>query len=334
MRRTVHGARIVNAPDRSAWLAERRTGIGGSDIAAILGVSPYRTAVDVWMDKTGRAEPQPESEAMYWGNVLEDVVAREYSLRTGIKVERIKRIVRKPGADWMIANLDRICWQDGRQPVLRKTGEIRSRHALECKTANAFKSDVWNRADDLGDEPLPVEYTAQVMWYMGVCDLDIVDVAVLIGGQKYAQRRVERDDETIRGMFERAEDFWFSHVVADVAPPPVTANDAKALFPRDDGQSIEADDAMLADIGRAHSLKKEIQSMADDLEKITVSLKARIGKNAQVITQGGVPLATWKSNRDSVQIDWQAAYLDLNPPPEHIAKFKATTPGARPFKLK
>ncbi len=320
----------MNAPDRAAWLNERRTGIGGSDIAAILGVSPYRTAVDVWMDKLGKVEHQPENEAMYWGNVLEGVVAREYSIRNDIKVERIKRIIRRPGCDWMLANLDRLCWQDGKAPVIRRTGQIVSRHALECKTASAFKSDVWNRADSLGDEPLPVEYTAQVMWYMAVADLDVVDVAVLIGGQKYAQRRVERDDETIRNMIERAEAFWFGNVIARVAPQPVTSDDAKALYPSDDDSTIEADDALLADIGRAKAIKKEIGALSDDLEKISVSIKSRMGQ-ARVITQGGVPLVTWKSNRDSFKTDWEAAYLDLNQPAEHLRKFQKTAKGARPF---
>ncbi len=323
----------MNAPARTAWLAERRTGIGGSDIAAILGVSPYRTAVDVWMDKTGRATKIEENEAMYWGTVLEDIVAREYARRTGIKVERINRIVRKPGSEWMLANLDRICWQDGQMPVVRRTGRIVSRHALECKTASAWKSDVWNHAEDIGDTPLPVEYTAQVMWYMAVADLDVVDVAVLIGGQKYAQHRVERDDETIRAMVERAEAFWFGNVVAGIAPAPVNSDDAKSLFPSDDGQSIEADDDMLYDIRQAQSIKQEITLLSNELDVVTTRIKSRM-KTACAITQGGAPLVTWKSNRDSTKTDWKAAYAALNPPGDHIAAFQTTSTGARPFVLK
>ncbi len=323
----------MNAPARTAWLAERRTGIGGSDIAAILGVSPYRTAVDVWMDKTGRATKIEENEAMYWGTTLEDIVAREYSKRNSIKVERINRVVRKPGAEWMLANLDRICWQNGQMPVVRRTGRIVSRHALECKTASAWKSDVWTHADDIADTPLPVEYTAQVMWYMAVADLDVVDVAVLIGGQKYEQRRVERDDETIRAMVERAEAFWFGNVVAGIAPTPVNADDAKALFPHDDGSSIEADAELIADITQAKSIKQEITLLSDELEVVATRIKSRLG-HAQAITQGGVQLVTWKSNRDSVKTDWKAAYASLNAPAEHIAAFQTTSTGARPFVIK
>ncbi len=323
----------MNAPARAEWLAERRTGIGGSDIAAILGVSPYRTAVDVWMDKTGRASQIEENEAMYWGTALEDIVAREYSKRNAIKVERINRILRRPGADWMLANLDRIVWQNGQSPILRRNGKIRSRHALECKTASAWKADVWNHADSIDDAPLPVEYTAQAMWYMAVADLDIVDVAVLIGGQKYAQRRVERDDETIRGMIERAEAFWFGNVVAGIAPAAVNSDDAKSLFPSDDGQSIEADDDMLYDIRQAQSIKQEITLLSNELDVVTTRIKSRM-KTACAITQGGAPLVTWKSNRDSTKTDWKAAYAALNPPGDHIAAFQTTSTGARPFVLK
>jgi putative phage-type endonuclease len=72
---------------RDEWLAARRTGIGGSDIAAILGLSPWRTPLDVYRDKVDGAE-QPETEAMRWGRLLEDVIAREYAVRAGVRIQR------------------------------------------------------------------------------------------------------------------------------------------------------------------------------------------------------------------------------------------------------
>ena len=101
--------------DRTAWLAARRTGIGGSDISAILGLSPWRSPVHVWLDKTGQApdEPPANAEAMYWGKTLEDVVAREYAQRTGRRVQRVNAILRHPQHEWMLGNIDRAIVAEG-----------------------------------------------------------------------------------------------------------------------------------------------------------------------------------------------------------------------------
>lgn len=98
----------IHNPSRDAWLAARRSGIGGSDIAAICGLSPYQTPYDVWLDKLGQGEEvDPNSPGIYWGTVLEDVVAREYAQRTGAKVQRVNTMMRHPEADFALAKINR-----------------------------------------------------------------------------------------------------------------------------------------------------------------------------------------------------------------------------------
>ena len=120
--------------DRHGWLSIRRKGIGGSDAAKVLGLSKWGGPLTVFLDKTGRLpmEDDEPSEAAYWGTTLEDVVAREFSKRTGLRVQRRNAMFHHPDHPWMIANVDRVI--------------VGSNRGLECKTVSAFKADEWLQA--------------------------------------------------------------------------------------------------------------------------------------------------------------------------------------------
>ena len=101
----------MTATSREEWLALRRQGIGGSDVAAILGLSKFKTQQELWMEKTGRLVQQQSADAeerMHWGNTLEDVVAKHYAQQSGKKVQRINQILHHPECHIAMANLDRV----------------------------------------------------------------------------------------------------------------------------------------------------------------------------------------------------------------------------------
>ena len=101
---------------REDWLQARKAGIGGSDIAALLGLSKYKTPLQLWMDKTGRADENFDAdslERMHWGTVLEDVVARHYADQRGVKVQRINQILHHPAVAIAMANIDRAVVEPG-----------------------------------------------------------------------------------------------------------------------------------------------------------------------------------------------------------------------------
>ncbi len=92
------------------FLAGRKKGIGGSDVAAILGFSPYKSPYQLWLDKTGRSErKESQNESAHFGNLLEDVVAKEFSRRSGMKVQRVTQqlSLENIGESWAIGNIDR-----------------------------------------------------------------------------------------------------------------------------------------------------------------------------------------------------------------------------------
>lgn len=320
----------MNAPDKTAWLAARKQGIGGSDIAAILGLSPWKTPVDVYLDKTNQTPAEyQESEPAYWGTVLEEVVAHEYAKRNDRKVQRITQMLRHPEREWMIANLDRAIVTPGSRARFDNGRLLGADGILECKTASAYKAGEWGTATD--EDAVPTHYAAQCMWYMAIAGLDYCDIAVLIGGQKYLDKRIERDDETIRGMVERADEFWHKHVLERIPPEPTTAGDVAKLFPQDNGQVIEADRNTLQAFIRARQLRQQIGTLEKELEGEMTALKIAIGAHS-VLTVEGQPVFTYKKAKDSVTTDWQAIAQHVaggTVAPDLIKQFSTTKTGSR-----
>ncbi len=216
-------AKTLDMP-REQWLELRRQGIGGSDAAAILGLNPWKTAMDVWMEKTGEfpADDAQDNEKMYWGNMLEDIVAREFMTRTGLKVRRRNAILAHKQYPFMIANVDRLV-------VGQSAG-------LECKTAGYYSTNDWAMG-------VPEYYIPQVQHYMAVTGYIAWYVAVLIGGQEFKYYRITRDDNFIRDTIEAEAEFW--EMVEKRTPPPLDGTKAstelvKRLYPEaENGNEIE-----------------------------------------------------------------------------------------------
>ena len=180
------------------WLNYRRSGIGGSDAGAIAGLNPYKSSISVYLDKTGQIEPVEQTDAMYWGTVLEKVVADEFTTRTNLIVRKNNTILRSEEYPFMIANIDRVVAgvQEG----------------LECKTTNVFNKDLWKNGS------IPDVYMAQVQHYMAVTGYQAWWVAVLIGGNDFRYKRVERDDEFINLLVQLEQNFWCNHVEPQIMP--------------------------------------------------------------------------------------------------------------------
>ena len=201
---------------RAEWLGERRKGIGGSDAPVIAGVNPYRSLMDLWLDKTGEYSEDIDNEAMYWGRTLEDVVAREFSKRTGLRVRRNNAIIYHPEHDFMLANVDRLV--------------VGENAGLECKTTSAFFKD---------DGTCPDLYYAQVQHYMAVTGRELWYVAVLAGGQRFYIYSVPRSDFYINELIEKEREFW--QLVQSGTPPEFDGSEASArildrMYPEGEGE--------------------------------------------------------------------------------------------------
>ncbi len=258
-------------------LEARRHVIGGSDIAAIAGLNPYRSPLAVYLNKRGEVEDQPDNERMLWGRKLEDVVARHFAEVNEVKVQRVNRMLVHPKYPMFGANLDRLV--------------VKPRSVLEVKTGSAHGKQAWS------EETIPPYYELQLRWYLMVTGLKEGWVAALLGGQEYIERHITRDKEIEDYLIQIALDFW--KMVEDGTPPEPVAQDTdliKAMHPRSEAISIvlpDDTDMMLAEL---HLLKVARDDYADRVEEIENRIKSRMGE-AEVAYLPGEPepVATWKS---------------------------------------
>lgn len=254
----------------SEWLAARSTGIGGSDCAAVCGVSRYKTPLQVYLDKVSPpSEPREPNEAMYWGTVLEPVVASEYERRTGNTIERNPRFLRHPVYPFMVASLDGIVTD----PALGLGG-------FEGKTGGLRSIKDWEVEGEVPDD-----YYFQVQHYMAVTDFAFFDVAALIGGQRFFYKRIVRDAALIDRITERESAFWNNHVLPKV-PPPTTAtkSDAdalKAMYPGGESEPVILASEFEMLLQERSAIKDAMAGLESKVLGIENKLKAALGDHEE-----------------------------------------------------
>lgn len=192
------------------WLEYRKRGIGGSDASVVCGISRFRSAIDLWLEKTNQIPYQEAGEAAYWGTQLESLVRAEFTKRTGIEVETVRQLLQSEDNPFMLANLDGVCYHPDYGDCI-----------FEAKTATAYKIGEW-------EDAIPDEYQLQIQHYMAVTGCRAAYIAVLIGGNTFKWKLVERDDELIDMLIPFEAVFW--RHVQDMTPPPLDGSDASAKF--------------------------------------------------------------------------------------------------------
>lgn len=279
------------------FLTQRKKGIGGSDIAAIIGVSQFKTALDVYLSKTTE-QPEQQGEHLYWGHALENPIIDRFIQDTGANVIRQPEMRRHPDYEWAIANADALITNGDTIEAI-----------LEIKTSSAFKSREWG-ADDTDE--VPIEYIAQVQWYMWIYNLQEAYIAALIGGNQYRQYHITRDDELIAMLAEKAQAFWQNHVIPRIPPNPQDGADAQKLYPSDNGDTAEADSDTLTAYAELRELKAQEKELKAQIAAKEDLLKIKIGSYSAMQTNGNT-LFTWKAQSSS-RFDskaFQAAHPDL-----------------------
>ena len=272
--------RLVSTVDmpREEWLRVRSGGIGGSDIGAIAGVNPWDTPLSVYLRKVGELPEKEETEAMYWGTVLEEVVAQEYARRhPEARVRRINAVLQHPDVPYFLANVDREIRIKGAPPMI-----------LECKTASAWMGGRWR--DDVPDHVM-----CQVQWYLGITGWHTGVVAVLIGGNDYREFEIGRDDEIIGYLHEIGRRFWEEHVIPRVPPAPEATDldTVEAMHPISNGQTIDLPTDALTILAEYDDAKEAEAAARRRREEAEARLKAMLGDYES--GYAGDRLVIWKT---------------------------------------
>ena len=262
---------VKQEDDEEGWLRARTRGIGGSDVGAICGVSPFTSARQIYLNKTGQYPDsiQPNDAAkdrMHFGHMLEPIVADEYSQRSGNKVIAVNATLVHKDYPWALANVDRLIIDDEGKPV----------GILECKTTSEYMNEEWESGEIL------MSYVYQLNWYLWILGLERGVFACLVGGNKFYYYDVFRNDELLENtIIPAAKSFWFDNVLA-LKEPEMQATDtdfANSIY----STVIKNSEIMLPD-DETNELARtvfECKAKIKELEKIMSEAQNRIKDRLQ-----------------------------------------------------
>lgn len=263
--------------DHDKWLLHRKNGIGGSDAGAISGMNPYKSIIDVYLDKTSPVSETVDNEAMRQGRDLENYVAQRFSEETGKKVRRANAIFIHPEHDYMFANVDRLI-----------SGEDAG---LECKTASTYSADKWK------DGKIPESYELQCHHYMAVTGASAWYIACVILGKGFVWHKIGRDEELIQMLINLETDFWKNNVLAKKMPDPDGSEAAERIIAEKYASSTRDKSIELFGYDKKLERRKEIS----ELEKKLESEKKQIEQEIKIYMEDAEKAesnrfsVTWKS---------------------------------------
>ena len=305
---------------REDWLAVRKQGIGSSDAAAAVGLNPYKSQLELWLEKTGRdtslpkLDPQDEDSPAYWGNILEPIVAAHYSRRSGHRVRRINAVLQhpEPQLKWMLANIDH-------EVIGAPEVQI-----LECKTAGINGARLWK-------EGVPEYVQLQVMHQLAVTGKQAADVAVLLGGQHLEVHRIERDESMIARLIDLERLFW-DYVVSDTPPPADGTASAEAalrcLYPEDNGQTLDFSQhtELASTYLELKAVRQRIAQQETREARLKQALQQAMGEASRAEFAEGY--ISWKKSKDSIGLDVEQMLKDK---PYLQARYPKIKTGSRRF---
>lgn len=314
--------------DRQAWLDLRNiAGIGGSEVSTIFGINRYQSPVELWQRKTGKTPiVETSSDPAYWGQVLEDLVAKEYSKRTGDKIQNCNYLLKR-GAQ--TANIDRFVLNGSEKPFVKSGGKwvCKAKKVLECKTGSEYVKDQWGES---GTDDIPLYYLLQVQQYMDLLDAKECDVAVLFGGNDFRIYTVKYDPVIAKGIEDRVNNFWNNHVLTDTPPDPVNMDEVRQLYARARRESLVADDQTFDTYERLKDTKKKIKALTDTEKELKNEIAVYLGDKEDLLDLDGNKLVTWREEKNPRKTtNWKKVMEDLGLSHESPVIAKHTTEAYR-----
>ena len=262
----------------------RKLFIGGTDIAALLRMHPYRKRYRVWQEKTGRMDPEnlEDNEAVFWGSFLEDKIAERYAEVSGNKVRNVNRTLVHPKYDFLRGHIDR-----------KLAGE---NAGLEVKTVGLRSAYLWGEP---GTDEIPLHYEIQVLHYMAITGFDYFDIAALFFGQEMRIYHVfrKKNKSRITQIEEAARDFWESHVLTDVPPLPESTKEALMAYPEADrGKVATLKPGQEHLVSNALNLSEDLETVKAKLDSAKTEIQNTMGDAEVLENSNGYDVATWRNS--------------------------------------
>lgn len=302
------------AQDRKAWEELRNKGIGGSDVAVIVGKNPWKSPYTLWAEKTGKVEAEDLSNNRFVqaGIRLEQTVADWFCDETGKKARRCGTLV-DDEVPYLMANVDRLI--------------VGENAGLECKTATGYKAKEWD------GEEVPAAYIIQCQWYMMITGAEKWYIAVLIGGNDFRWKEIPRNESDIEALREAAINFWNTNVIGDVAPEVDGTDSTSETLGKQYGQGIYNAMALPSTAGewieqldKLNEVEKAVKAQKQEAQN---ALKALLGDYERGAFNDRV--VSWVNVKPRVSIDTKRLQAEL---PQVYEQYKKVGEPTRMFKLK
>lgn len=260
---------------------QRKHGLGATDCAAVMGLSPYRTPYELWMIKTGRAEEDAilGEDRLRLRHAHEQTIADEYETQKSVKLRRVNQTVFHKRLPFMLCNLDRVI-----------TGQ---RKIVECKTSTAWLRQNWGLS---GSDEAPIQYILQVQHQLACSEYEDADLAALIDIDDYRIYPMPRNEKVIGKIEAACINFWENHVLKDIPPAPTTRGDLKLMYPINNGNFIDLNGNIGLLLDDLEAIKQTIKSSTEDKEGIEKQIIEIIADN-DGIKDGDRIIATFQANK-------------------------------------
>lgn len=272
--------------DEAEFVKNRKKGIGGSDVADILGIG-FKTPLEVYMSKISKEDeitelkPNDSSTArMYWGRALEDDILDAYEIVKGVKVKRSLPQQSHPDKPWLIANVDGIT--KGKNKILVEAKEIH------------FNSEEFGEE---GSDVIPLRYMAQIQHYLNVTGLKVAHLVARINGILRVFE-INRDDELIAILEEEVTRFWFDNVQKRIPPEPINIADVKLLYPKSNKEKVKAKPEHIEAVKEISNLNSLISVYKKQLEERKTLIAKYMCANEILETEDGRPLIEYPTYKD------------------------------------
>lgn len=323
---------MFELPEDATDSEVRRTGIGGSDIAAIVNENPHATVLDVYRAKVEGLD-KIENQRMKRGRQLERIVLDWYQEetlgQTAVQVGSVERM-RHPSHAWWLGQPDALVWEKERAvaPGMNvvsggvsgllhaRTGAklvgSRPDWIVEAKTHGFYAGKGYG--EDESDD-VPRHYICQATWYLGLLGLKRCDFAVLMDTHDFHVYRVYRDDGLLATLLEAGQEFWKQHVEREQVPAP-DGSDSRSRWIRErlrrsNGLAVRATDDQAKELAAIAKLKAQEKALAVEIKRRNQVLQEQVGLAAALVDADGKELVTWREDGrgkpDYKAITWRLA---------------------------
>jgi len=276
--------------DSPDWHEARRHSLGASEVAAVLGLSPWQTPLTVWRTKMGVPTEIPEDLA-FFGHALEEPIAKWIAAKhPEVPIVGMGFTARSTEFPWLTASPDRLA------------GDVGELLPIELKTSSAFSRSAW-------DAGVPDYYKVQVQTQLLVLDAPYGWLAVLHGGNSPELYRIDADPIVQEQIVTITGDWWDKYVVGELAPDPITSTEAVELWPGDEAVTVEGDER-LYELWQMYGLMQAEQvEVSQQLDAVKLELQKAM-KDAVALTYQGRELFTWKPRKGAARFDDKALKAD------------------------